>query len=115
MLLLHLRQDVVAGAIEDAVDATKLIASERLAQRLNDGDAARHRGLELKSNTLLLGEPCQVSAVLGKERLVGGDDTLAGIERRLHCRLRSPALAADQLDEYIDRGVHSEPRRLIEP
>ena len=44
--LAHRGQDVVAGAVEDAVDAADPVAGQALAQRLDDRDAAGHRGLE---------------------------------------------------------------------
>ena len=43
--LAHRRQDVVAGAVEDAVDALDPIGGEPLAQRLDDRDAAGDRRL----------------------------------------------------------------------
>ena len=73
-LLLHARQDVVAGAVEDAVDARDRIAGQRLAQRLDDRDAAGDRRLEVERDALLLGELGERDAVLGEQRLVGGDD-----------------------------------------
>src|SRR3546814_4865870 len=41
----HAGQDVVAGAVEDAVDAVDAVGGEALAQALDDGNAAGHRGL----------------------------------------------------------------------
>ena len=78
MLLLHLRQDVVAGAVQDAVHAPDLVAGQRLAQRLDDRDAAGHRRLEIEGDAVLLGELGKLGAMLGEQRLVGGDDVLAG-------------------------------------
>src|SRR6185437_2890495 len=46
----HLRQDVVAGAVEDAANPQHVIAGEALAQRLEDRDAARDSGLETEKN-----------------------------------------------------------------
>ena len=40
LLLLHARQDVIAGAVEDAVDARQRIARQALAQGLYDRDGA---------------------------------------------------------------------------
>ena len=109
VLLLHLGQDVVAGAVEDAVDAADLVAGERLAQRLDDGDAAGHRGLEVERDAVLLGEPRELHAVLGEQRLVGGDDVLAGRSAASTACLGDAVLAADQLDEDVDAGVGGEP------
>ena len=44
--LAHRRQDVVRGAVQDAVDAFEPVAGEPLAQRLDDRDAAGDRGFE---------------------------------------------------------------------
>ena len=81
MLLLHLRQDVIAGAVEDAVDAPHLVGGQRFAQRLDDGNAAGDRRLEVERDAVLLGQARQLGAMLGQQRLVGGHDVLAGPER----------------------------------
>ena len=52
-LVLHAGQDVVAGAVEDAVDAADRVAGEGLAQRLDDRDAAGRRGLEIEADARL--------------------------------------------------------------
>ena len=77
VLVRHRRQDEIAGAVEDAVDAPHLVGGERLAQRLDDGNAAGDRRLEVERDALLLGELGERHAVLGEQRLVGGDDVLA--------------------------------------
>ena len=46
--LVHRRHDVVAGAVEDPVDAADPVAGEALSQRLDDGDAAGDCGLVAK-------------------------------------------------------------------
>ena len=53
---LHARQDVIAGAVEDAVDARERVADEPFAQRLDDRDAAGDRRLEIERHALALGE-----------------------------------------------------------
>ncbi len=47
-LLLHAGQDVIAGPVQDAVDARELVADETLAQRLDDRDTAGDRRLEVE-------------------------------------------------------------------
>ena len=42
-LTLHQRQDVIAGAVEDAIDAADVVALQALAHHLDDGNAAGHR------------------------------------------------------------------------
>ena len=78
------------------------MAASAFAQRLDDGDAAGHRRLEVERDALLLGELGELDAVLGEQRLVGGDDVLAGVERRLDRLLGDAVRAADQLDEHVD-------------
>ena len=51
--LAHLRQDVVAGAVQDAGDPQDAVAGEPLTQRLDHRDAARHRGFERQRHTAL--------------------------------------------------------------
>ena len=53
--------------------------------------------------------------MLGEQRLVGGDDGLAGRERRLDRRERHPVLAADELDEKIDLARLRQSDRVVEP
>ena len=97
-LHLHAGEDVVAGAVEDAVDAGDLVAGERLAQRLDDRDAAGDGGLEGERHARLLGRPRKRDAMIGEQGLVGGDDRLAGRQRGLDSVLGRPVRAADELD-----------------
>ena len=48
------------------------------AQGLHDRDGAADRGLEIERDVVLLGERGELDAVLGEQRLVGGDHRLAG-------------------------------------
>src|SRR5579883_2153843 len=52
----HPRQDVIAGAIQYAVDALNRIAGKPLPQRLDNRNAARHRRFERKRDAFLPGE-----------------------------------------------------------
>src|SRR5690606_5251165 len=47
---LHAREDIIAGAVEDAVDAADRIAGERFTQRLDDRDTAGGRGFEIEAD-----------------------------------------------------------------
>ena len=114
LLALHLGQDVIAGAVQDAVDALDLVGAERLAQGLDDRDAAGDGRFEVEGDAVLLGALRKIEAVLGEQRLVGGDDVLAGIERRLDGGFGDAAVAAHQLDEDVDRGVLGEHNRIGE-
>ena len=73
LLPLHAREDVVAGAVEDAVDARDRVAGKPLAQRLHDRDGAADRGLEIERDLVLLGERRERDAMARQQRLVGGD------------------------------------------
>ncbi len=107
-LLLHARQDVIAGAVEDAVDAGKGIAGEALAQRLDDRDRAADGGFEIERRPVRLGEIGERGAVPGEQRLVRGHHRLAGGERGFHRALGGIAVAAHQFDEHVDAGVGRE-------
>ena len=115
LVLLHLGQDVVAGAVQDAVDAAHLVGRQRLAQRLDDRDGAGDRRLEVEGNAALLGELGQLGAVVGQQRLVGGHDVLAGLQRGFDGLPGGALLAADQLDEHIDRRIDGQSLGLVEP
>ena len=61
--LAHRRQDVVAGAVEDAVEPAHAVADQALAQRLDDRDAAGDRRLEGEDAAALLGRRRERRAV----------------------------------------------------
>ncbi len=91
VLVLHGGEDVIAGAVEDAVDAAHLVGAERLPQRLDDGDAAGDRRLEVQGDAVLLGELGERHAVLGEQRLVGGHDVLARASAASTASLATPS------------------------
>ncbi len=113
--LLHPRQDVIAGAVENAVDAVDAGAGKPLAQRLDDRDGGADRRLEIQRAAMLLGRLGQPQAVPGDQRLVGGDHRLAGFQRRLDRRQRRIAGAAHQFDEAIDAGIVGQRQRAFGP
>ena len=113
--LLHPGQDVIAGAVEDAVDAVDGGAGQPLAQRLDDGDRSAHRRLVIQRAAVLLGGLRQPHAVLGDQRLVGGDHRLAGFQRGLDRRQRRIAGTAHQFDEAVDAGIVGQRQRAFGP
>ena len=115
LLRLHAGEDVIAGAVEDAVDARDLIAGEAVAQGLDDRNAAGNRRLEAERHALGLGEPGEMKPVLGDQRLVGGDDGFAVAERRLDRSIGHAIRAADQFDEDIDVGRARQSHGIAEP
>ena len=112
---LHARQDVVAGAVEDPVEARDGVAGQRLAQGLDHRDAAGGRGLEGERHAARLGHAGEREPVPGEKRLVGRDHVLAGLEGRLDGGLGGPVAAADQLDDAIDLAGAGEIARVVEP
>src|SRR5215467_2948080 len=115
LLLLHARQDVVAGAVEDSVDARERIAGQTLAQRFHDRDGAADRGLEIERHMVLLGNGRQRDAVTGKQRLVGGDNRFSRRERGRDRGFGRIALPADQLHEDVDLAIARERYRVGDP
>ncbi len=114
-LRFHAREDVVAGAVEDAVDAIDAVADEALAQGLDDRNAAGDGPLDAQREPLGFGGLGQFEAAARQHCLVGGDDRLAGGERRLRRGQRRAALAADQLHEDVDVGAARERDGIVVP
>ena len=113
-LALHARQDVIAGAVQNPVDALDRVARETLAQRLHDRNAAGDGGLEGKRHVLLFRNLRKCQSVLRQQRLVGGDNMLAGGERRLDRGARRTLVAAHELDEKIDVGRARQRHWIVE-
>ena len=113
--LFHPCQDVIAGAIEDAIDALDGITGQSLAQGLDDRYSARDRSLEGQRDALLLGEPGEPHAVLGEQRLIGRDKGFARAKRRFGCVERHALLAPDQFDEKIDARGPRQSHAIVEP
>ena len=92
----HLVEDEVGGAVDDAQHAGHLVTGQRLAQRPQDRDRAGDGGLVVEVALGLRRGLEERRPVLGQQRLVGGDDAGAVLQRgedqrrgRARCR-RSP-------------------------
>ncbi len=107
----HLRQDEIAGSVDDARDPFDAVRGQAFAQRLDDRDAAGDRRLESNHHAGLLRGREDFVAVRGEQRLVGGDDVLAMPDRREHQRLGGLD-AADQLDDDVDFRMGDERREV---
>ena len=97
----HLVEDEVGGAVDDAQHPGHLVAGQRLAQGPQDRDRTRDRGLVVEV-ALGLGRRLEERRpVLGQQRLVGGDDAGAVVERGQD---QGPGRldAADDLDDQVD-------------
>ena len=103
-LELHPRQDVVAGAIDDAGDARDPVAGEGFAQGLDDRDAPGHRRFKSHHHAPGLGSCKNFGAVHGQQGLVGRDHMLACCNGFHHQSL-GDAITANQLDDNVDFRV----------
>ena len=100
-LLAHLGQDVVGGPVDDAGDPFDMVCRQPFAQRLDDRDAAGHRGLERDHHALFARPGKDFVAVLGQQLLVGRDHVLAMIDGGQH-QVLGDAGTADQFDHDVD-------------
>ena len=101
---LHFRQDEIGGAVDDAGDPLDAVGAQALAQGLDDGDAAGHRGFKRHHHALGARGFENLGAVHGQQGLVGRHHMLALGNRGQHQFTRQAA-AADGLDHDVDLGV----------
>lgn len=103
----HAGEDVVAGAVDDAVDGDDVIADEAFLEDLNDGDAPGDSGFEVDGHAAFLGEGEEFLAALGEEGFVAGDDDFFGAESGADefVGLRG---SADEFDDDLDVGICDE-------
>src|SRR6202000_2854666 len=71
---LHAREDVVAGAVDDAGDAFDLVATETLGDAGDNGHAAGDGCAVDQLYTVGFGERKERWAAIGDELLICGDD-----------------------------------------
>ena len=83
-LVAHLRQNKVAGAVDDAGHPFDAVARQPFPHGLDDGNAASHRGLEGYHDALFLRLCEDFIAVHGNQGLVGRDHVFAIIDRGQH-------------------------------
>ena len=103
-VFLHPREDEVARAVENAADALDAVGSQALADRGHDRDAAGDGRLERDRPALLSRQLEELGAVLGEQRLVGGDDVLSVFEQFDHHR-PGRLEPADEQRRDRDRGI----------
>ena len=112
----HLVEHVVGGAVDDAEHPADVVAGQRLAQRAQQRDGAGDGGLVVEVDAVLGGRGVEGRAVLGEQRLVGGDDEApCSMARRI--RRAGRLDAADHLDDDVGPGdqllgVGGEQRRV---
>ena len=113
--LLHGRQDIIAGAIQDAVDTVDPIPGKSFTQRLHDGNPARDARLVGETYTDLLRLPREARPMDRHHGLVGGDYALVRGDRGFDDVKRHPIGTADEFDDDIDLVVRSKFPRILEP
>ncbi|MGY4288676.1 hypothetical protein ACVWXO_007896 [Bradyrhizobium sp. LM2.7] len=79
------------------------------------GIAAPTAASKFSRPAVLFSGLCQFEAVLGEQRLVGGDDGLAGVERGFDRGERRIAGTAHQFDETVDAGMRGQRHRIPGP
>ena len=79
--LRHAGQDIVARAVDDAVDRLDMIPDERLADDFDDRNSARGGRLEKNRNLVPGGGLENFLPMLREQRLVGGDDDFPSLNR----------------------------------
>jgi hypothetical protein len=107
----HLAQDVVAGAVEDAVDPRKAVRDQTLAEGLDDRDAAGDARLEEEMAAVPAREGEDFRAVLADQRLVGGDHDLAQAQRG-EGDLARERRAADEFAHDLDLRIGGDRQRV---
>ncbi len=101
--LLHLAQNEVAGAVQNAFNALDAIPGQPLLQPRNHRNSAGHGRAVLQVSAPGRGQPLQLDAVNGDQFLVGGDHALARAERLAYPAARR-IKPAGQLHHHIHVG-----------
>ena len=100
----HAREDVVAGAVDDAVEAGDAISNQSFAQHFDDGNAAGDTGFVVEVCAAALRRGKQLFAMRREERLVRGDNRLAELQRVQHDLARGGD-ASHQFHDKIDPRI----------
>ena len=103
----HAGEDVVAGAVDDAVDGDDVIADEAFLEDLNDGDATGDGGFEVDGHAAFLGEGEEFLAAFGEQGFVAGDDDFFGAESGAD-EFVSLGGATDEFNDDLDVGIGDE-------
>ena len=110
--VVHPVEDEVGRAVDDAQHARDPVAGQRLAQRAEDRDRPGDGGLVVEVAPGLLGGVEERRPVLGEQRLVGGDDARAVLQRGEDQRA-GRLDAADDLDDDVDVARATRPAASV--
>src|ERR1700690_795801 len=97
------RQDVIAGAVENAAELDQFVARETFLQAGDHRDTSRNRRAECNVCAVLASEADEFGAVARNELLVGGDDRLSGLQCAAY-PIASGIEATDQFDDDVSVG-----------
>ena len=77
----HAAQNIIAGTVQDAVDAVDMVRGKAFTQCFNDGHRAGYGRLEAQLHPVLYRRCRQFRTSLGQQHLVRRDHVLAGVQR----------------------------------
>ena len=112
--LLHLREDEIARAVQDAGDRGHAVSREARAERSQDRNPSRDRGLDAEAGAFFARERLQRGPVPGEEHLVRRHDTLARVQRGADEAVRGLD-SAEQLDDEVDPRVRRDGSEVVRP
>lgn len=113
LILLHPRQNVVAGSVEDSGDRIDPVAGQAALQRSDDRDAAADAGLESDAYVMRPRGRKQLAAGFCEQRLVRSDHVMS-IPEGPPDKGASRMHAADELDDDVATIVEDVDRRGCE-
>lgn len=112
---LHGREDVIAGAVENAVDPHDPVGRSPFPQALDDRHAARDRCFIFERHARPLRFAGEIEPVMRDHRLIGGHERLA-LAKALACQGESRAIrAADELDDGVDVVSPGQRAHVVHP
>ena len=103
-VLVHAREHVVGGAVDDTHDRCDSVGDERMLQRADDGNATANAGTIVNVDIVFFGKREDLVTGRCDKRLVGRDDALAVAQRVAH-DVMSCAHAANKLDDQVDGRI----------
>ena len=114
-ILLHGGEDVIAGAVEDAIDAHDAIGRSAFAQSLDHGHAAGHCRFIFQRDAGALCFAGEIKAMMRNHRLVGRDEGLALAEALAGKGEGRAIRSTDQLDDSVDIRAGRERTHVVDP
>ena len=111
----HPSQDIIARAVQDAIDFSQDIGGSPLAQPLDHRDPPGNRGFIFQRRAFGFGVGREPDPVVRDHRLVRRDERFARRNRSARQLQRWPVCATDQFDDDIDIAARRQRLRVIDP